>query len=125
MGYEGAIKKLWTELDEDSTGWISLDEMDSHAAQELGEFRGLLEERFKTVETAWREGLDTDGSGVLTFTEFKEACRSLGFTGSAKRVLQYLDLDVWGTGQITIDEIDFLGLPHRRRRMIVAKSWRG
>lgn len=116
MGYEGAIKKLWTELDEDSTGWVSLDEMDSHAAQELGEFRGLLEERFKTVEAAWREGLDTDGSGVLTFTEFKEACRSLGFTGSAKRVFQYLDLDVWGTGQITMDEIDFLGLPHEEEK---------
>jgi len=112
LGYEGSIKRLWTELDEDGTGWVSLDELDPNAAQELGEFRGLLEERYGTVEAAWRQGLDTDRSGSLNLREFKAACRDLGFSGDAKRVFQYLDLDICGVGSITMDELEWLGLPH-------------
>lgn len=112
MGYEGAIKKLWQELDEDQTGWVSLDEIAPQAAEELGEFKEMLETKFGTIERAWNEGLDIDRSGGLTTEEFGDVCKGLGYHGNARRLFQYLDLDVHGTGRITKDELEWLGLPH-------------
>ena len=41
--------------------------------------------RYGNLMRAWRKGLDLDGSGKLSFTEFCKALRDQGFRGSRGR----------------------------------------
>lgn len=71
----------------------------------LAEFRVMLEKRFGNYVRAWRQALDTDRSGRITYIEFCKACREMGVPGSLKRLWQEIDDN--NSGSISIDEIDF------------------
>merc|ERR1719230_2325137 len=65
-------------------------------ARSLDGFKQLLETRFGNLVRAWRKGLDTSGDGKLSFTEFCNSCRAIGYTGNLKKLWNELDVDKSG-----------------------------
>lgn len=67
------------------------------------EFQRYLTGRFGTIEDAWYQAFDTDGSGEINFTEFGIGCKKAGFVGNATRLWAALDDD--RSGSISMDEL--------------------
>ena len=50
----------------------------------LDGFQSMLKIKYGNIFRAWKEGLDTDGSGKLSFGEFCTAVRKIGYCGSVQ-----------------------------------------
>lgn len=110
MHYRGNLKALWNALDEDGTGFVTLDEVDPEAVEHLNDFTYLLSVFFGSIEEAWYSCLDRDGSERCTIEDFQRACKELGYFRAPKKLFKYLDTGC--QGDITIDELFCLGLDH-------------
>jgi len=73
-------------------------------AHDLQGFKRLLIRRFGSLYRAWRKGLDTSGDNKLSFIEFTDACRAIGYAGNLKKLWKELDDD--DSGVISLEEID-------------------
>lgn len=67
------------------------------------DFQKYLIRRFGSIETAWHEAFDTDGSGSLNFTEFGMGCKASGYVGNATKLWAALDID--RSGEISLEEL--------------------
>lgn len=67
------------------------------------EFQKFLISKFGSIEDAWYEAFDTDGSGEINFTEFSIGCKKAGYVGNATRLWASLDEDRGGS--IDLDEL--------------------
>merc|ERR1719440_2767529 len=64
----------------------------------------MLVHRYGTITAAWRQLLDPVSTGRLSFIDFCEACRELGYQRRMKQLWEELDAD--GKGWITLAQID-------------------
>jgi len=53
-------------------------------ASDFAGFKAALARKYGNLLRAWRVGLDTDGSGKISFVEFCNAARAEGFSGNLK-----------------------------------------
>eukprot|EP00929_Paragymnodinium_shiwhaense_P041251 TRINITY_DN21438_c0_g1_i1.p1 TRINITY_DN21438_c0_g1~~TRINITY_DN21438_c0_g1_i1.p1 ORF type:complete len:439 (-),score=84.68 TRINITY_DN21438_c0_g1_i1:196-1512(-) len=67
------------------------------------DFQNFLIRKFGTIEAAWFQAFDTDGSGSVNFTEFGLGCKASGYVGNATRLWAALDED--RSGEISIEEM--------------------
>lgn len=88
--FPGDVAGAWLALDEDLSGFISLNEIDRNANSALVEFRQWAVEEFGSVAMAFKM-LDTDHSNELTYTEFRFAVRNYGFAGDLPVLFENLD----------------------------------
>eukprot|EP00930_Biecheleria_cincta_P033132 TRINITY_DN22945_c0_g1_i1.p1 TRINITY_DN22945_c0_g1~~TRINITY_DN22945_c0_g1_i1.p1 ORF type:complete len:1131 (+),score=224.92 TRINITY_DN22945_c0_g1_i1:60-3395(+) len=79
-------------------------EQASLSASTLDSFKKLLVARYGTMIAAWRQGLDLDGNGRLSFGELCQALREMGFAGNALATWNALDRD--GDGFIQLGDLD-------------------
>merc|ERR1719183_1018971 len=98
-------------MDVDGSMAISLDEFDPEAHQTFEKFKECLQTKYGTIERAWNEGLAKNSPGGLSADLFLAGCARVGYDGDAKKLLKYLDTEEFGMGRITMDELEFLGLP--------------
>ncbi len=56
--------------------------MQNMGAKSSVDFKRLLRRRFGNMWRAWRIGLKCDACKKLSFTEFCQACRGVGFHGT-------------------------------------------
>eukprot|EP00933_Yihiella_yeosuensis_P062316 TRINITY_DN65276_c0_g1_i1.p1 TRINITY_DN65276_c0_g1~~TRINITY_DN65276_c0_g1_i1.p1 ORF type:complete len:777 (-),score=151.38 TRINITY_DN65276_c0_g1_i1:191-2521(-) len=103
--YYGDIAGAWLALDEDLSGSISLNEIDTQAYKSLMDFKAWTDDEFGGVKSAFKV-LDKDVSGTLTYPELKNACRSFGYGGDCRKLFD--SLDQHGDGNLQIHEIYFL-----------------
>lgn len=103
--FNGNVAGAWLALDEDLSGSISLKEIDADAHDSLTEFKIWADSEFGGVKSAFKV-LDADGSGSLSFHEFKLACRDYGFPGDCRRLFKSLDQQ--GEGMLQMHEMFFL-----------------
>lgn len=68
------------------------------------EFAALCERKYGTRICAWRNCLDIDANGKLTFGEFCRALRFLGYAGDFKKLFHSLDKD--RKGHVSLNDID-------------------
>ncbi|CAE7812950.1 GOR [Symbiodinium sp. CCMP2592] len=80
----------WLYSEPDAEAWVHL--------------RRLIMGRFDHPLAAWRGLLDRDDSNSVSWSEFKEACRRVGFQGNVGGAWRTLDNDLSGT--ITLREFD-------------------
>jgi len=105
MGYHGNLKKLWRQLDENCNGFVSLTEIDEQVGQMLGKFKLALMNEYGDMLTAWRKGLDTNGSGRIEEAEIASCCKRLGLNFNSKRLFDVLRTSPNGKG-VTLAEFD-------------------
>merc|ERR1712187_679635 len=68
------------------------------------DFQNFLIRKFGSIELAWAEAFDTDGSGSINFTEFGLGCKASGYVGNATRLWAALDSDY--SGEISMAELN-------------------
>ncbi|CAK0797072.1 unnamed protein product [Prorocentrum cordatum] len=81
-----------------SSGWTA---GDPEAWEEL---RALLLSKYGHLLRAWRMVLDKDSSNKLSWTEFRDACKQIGFAGNTAGAWRHLDDDM--SGYISMREYD-------------------
>lgn len=94
VGYHGDFRSLWFQLDSDTSGSISLHEMDPVNAMRLEKFRTLCIKQCGSMLGAWRRVIDTDRSGTCGPHEFTTACFKLGYDDpkECKTLFDLLDI---------------------------------
>ena len=78
------MNKLWNELDKDSSGLISLDELDPDAEHALRGFREYLVEHFGGLEVAWHKGFDVKNIKRIDVDLFLERCSKIGYVAARR-----------------------------------------
>merc|ERR1719478_408746 len=68
----------------------------------FAEFKEQLTRKYGNLLRAWNLGLDSDGSGKLSFVEFCNSARAEGFAGNLKALWKEMDAD--GEGFVTLEE---------------------
>lgn len=79
------------------------DDVEFWGAKGKDGFVTYLEKKFGNMVNGWR-ALDRDGSGRLSFHEFCNACRAMGYHGNLKKL--WKELDVNNNGCVSLMEID-------------------
>lgn len=69
----------------------------------ISDFQQFLLRRFGSIEEAWHQAFDLDGSGQINFTEFGLGCKAAGYVGNATRLWAALDEDA--SGSISLSEL--------------------
>lgn len=105
MGF-GDTRFLWSAIDVDRSGFITLDEWDTRTFRHLAEFRDICFREYGGVEHAFVHGMDHTGSRTVTLPELQRFCDEVHFSGDVKTLM--LALDVKMTGFITEDELAIL-----------------
>lgn len=104
VGYMDSLSTLWNELDQDKSGFISMDELDLEAHRLLSTFKGALLGRFGSMAAAWL-AMDADKTGRLELREVEDVCELLGIGRDRGRaIFSWYDFD--NSGFITADELD-------------------
>eukprot|EP00931_Biecheleriopsis_adriatica_P102796 TRINITY_DN77725_c0_g1_i1.p1 TRINITY_DN77725_c0_g1~~TRINITY_DN77725_c0_g1_i1.p1 ORF type:complete len:1764 (-),score=486.63 TRINITY_DN77725_c0_g1_i1:84-5375(-) len=86
MGYHGNLKQIWNDLDKNLDGVISLVELDPEAGKTVGQFKLALMNEYGDMATAWKKGLDTNGSGRIDEPEIEAAVKKLGLKLNPQRL---------------------------------------
>eukprot|EP00746_Dinoflagellata_sp_MGD_P112022 gnl/MRDRNA2_/MRDRNA2_48898_c0_seq1.p1 gnl/MRDRNA2_/MRDRNA2_48898_c0~~gnl/MRDRNA2_/MRDRNA2_48898_c0_seq1.p1 ORF type:complete len:1345 (+),score=318.81 gnl/MRDRNA2_/MRDRNA2_48898_c0_seq1:55-4089(+) len=100
---QAKIDELWKLLRRPNRDDLFLDDLDPLAHTEVEKFKQQCLDRYGALEKAFR-AIDRDGSGKVSYAEFKEWCADIKFAGSERRLFDFLDSD--GSGSIGLEEID-------------------
>jgi len=100
------VRRMWPFLDDNNSGFVTLDEWDHDAFVHLMEFRQICLDEFGSMETAFQFGLDTTGSGTSTRQELRGFCQNFEYTKSPDRLFHCLDAH--NKRYITVGDLDFL-----------------
>mmetsp|Transcript_20383 Transcript_20383/g.36478 ORF Transcript_20383/g.36478 Transcript_20383/m.36478 type:complete len:771 (+) Transcript_20383:146-2458(+) len=105
LKYQGDVAGAWRALDEDLSGYITLQEIDSVSSEALGVFRRWCDEEFGSVRSAFQV-FDSSGDNEVTYREWRRSLRIYGFEGNASTL--FYALDVERNGSLALEEVDFL-----------------
>lgn len=83
VGFAGNVKRCFQQLDDDSSGLITFNELDPKWFKNLQNFSELLLAKYKSYQSAWR-AIDADGSNFIDCDEFVEVCKEMGYKGGPK-----------------------------------------
>lgn len=109
IGYTGDLRTLWFNMDMDNSGNITLNELDPVASKALEKFRFLGTKRCGTIEGLWKQVLDQDNSGFVSFAEFSTHIHNLGYEDEDEIWdLFHLLLLKPGSTSLTLGDITFL-----------------
>ncbi|CAE8648688.1 unnamed protein product, partial [Polarella glacialis] len=117
LQFSGNYVLLWQQLTKymalgERSAYITLQALDEEASDTLDEVRDFFEREDVTLEDLWERYLDTDGSGRCPYDDFMGAMTRLGFRAQkAKNVFRMLDFG--GEQDVTMDELELIGLPRR------------
>lgn len=100
------VQQLWSALDSDRSGFITLDEWCSRTYQHLVEFRTICHREYGGVEHAFNHGMDRTGSRTVTYEELSRFCDDMDYSGSVRVLFNALDLKM--DGYLTLDEMPFV-----------------
>lgn len=104
IGFDGNVEGAWLELDADSSGYITLHELDKEAAESLVGFRRWAKQKFGGVLTGFNDLLENQVS--VNMREFKRILKQNLFRGDAEKLFKSLDVD--GSGDLSNSEVAFL-----------------
>mmetsp|Transcript_28237 Transcript_28237/g.65295 ORF Transcript_28237/g.65295 Transcript_28237/m.65295 type:complete len:1163 (+) Transcript_28237:149-3637(+) len=105
IGYHGNLKELWFQLDKDGSGFITMMEIDPEVGEYLGQFKLALMQRYGDMLSAWKKGLDYNGTGRVEEDEVKLCCEQLGLALNPKKLFRMLQQGNKGLG-VTLQEFD-------------------
>jgi len=112
LNYPGKPALLWSVLDSDTTGLITITEFVPVEALQLAKFKHWADEKFGSVRGTFNH-FDRDRNGKMTMQEFVRGCHAQDFPADLKDSVQTLfdvmdDSRSMGKALITADEMAFL-----------------
>merc|ERR1711879_93112 len=107
-GFEGNLRRLWSELDIGSTGKIQMHAWTPEESPILREFQEYLVGNYETAETAWL-AMCKYKQTYLKLGHFVEACKHIGFEGNAAAVHDFLRGDPGASKFVVQRDIVWLG----------------
>lgn len=102
----GQVKSLWTALDGNSSGFLTLDEWDPPSYLALAKFRQVCYHNFGGMECAFNRGMTSSRSNQVSEGELQNFCYNYGYDGDVKAL--FGALDARQNGFIIVEELDFL-----------------
>ncbi|CAE7030732.1 unnamed protein product [Symbiodinium natans] len=87
IGFSGCLTTLWRQLDHDSSGCISLSDIDPQCAAQLADLKVLLTQQFEGSAEKFMKSVDTKGSHRVSKEEFVRAMDTLNCPPGASRRL--------------------------------------
>lgn len=100
------VARVWSALDANRSGFISMDEWDPVSLSYLMEFRKICYRDYAGVVAAIDLAMDTTKSRTVTIKEFERFCERHDFKGNVKKLMEALDLHQHGF--LTADDLAFL-----------------
>jgi len=108
MGFRGNARLIFNELDENSNGTVSLEELDPDCWHLLITFHTCVEE-YGGFSKLW-EFVERDRKRrEIQLSEFQAACDELNYSLSAEKLFQELDID--RSGSLSYDEVLWAAMP--------------
>lgn len=108
MGFRGNARVIFDELDENSNGTVSLEELDPVCWHLLITFHTCVEE-YGGFLKLW-EFVERDRKRrEIQLSEFQAACDELNYSLSAEKLFQELDID--RSGSLSYDEVLWAAMP--------------
>lgn len=109
---------VWEELDDDQSGEISIQELVDETAgvKQTKALSGIekitsakllgqwLKFTHGSLEKGWKERLDLDGGGTISWPEFKNACKTIKIVENPEAVWRELDDDY--SGYVSYEELE-------------------
>eukprot|EP00927_Polykrikos_kofoidii_P059504 TRINITY_DN54653_c0_g1_i1.p1 TRINITY_DN54653_c0_g1~~TRINITY_DN54653_c0_g1_i1.p1 ORF type:complete len:1318 (-),score=202.09 TRINITY_DN54653_c0_g1_i1:132-3737(-) len=119
--FHGNVKSLWQELSA-GEAMATFKDVDPEAQQIVDSTREQLVNQFGSLLAAWQKGLDLDGMGRLTESDFQSSTEKLGWTPKASKKVFNLLLSRRGARSILISDLEALltGLPGPERPSVWA-----
>jgi len=105
LKFKGDTAGAWRALDEDLSGYITLQEIDPASSIALANFRRWCDEEFGSVRSAFSV-FDNSGDNEVTYREWRRSLRIYGFEGDARELFWALDVERSGT--LSLQEVEFL-----------------
>lgn len=105
LHFRDDIAGAWVAMDKDSSGYISLKEIDAPTALRLAYFRCWAHDEFGSVALAF-QGCDINQNGDLSAREFHKGMSQHGYKGELMALFRSLDLD--DSGHLQVNEVAFL-----------------
>jgi len=100
------VARLWSALDQNRSGFLSMDEWDPASFGNLMEFRRICYREYAGMESAFTLALDATGSRTANPQDLHLFCERHGFEGNVKHLMQALD--VRQLGFFTVQDLAFL-----------------
>lgn len=118
-------KELWSVVDTNRSGFITLEEWAPGVYRSLCELREICYREYGGVEHAFYHGMDQQKGRTLTLKALQTFCERHDFTGDVKAAFEALDHKI--DGYISPDEIEFLeacqgGKANKRKNWISFNS---
>jgi Ca2+-binding EF-hand superfamily protein len=105
QGYVGDMKKLWSEMDTDGSGFIALDEFAPAVAAATSElFEKMRAACAGSLINCWIKKFDKSNSGRVSLEKFSKACEEIGVTADPEKLFGYFDFN--NTGSLTLELLD-------------------
>mmetsp|Transcript_11279 Transcript_11279/g.24952 ORF Transcript_11279/g.24952 Transcript_11279/m.24952 type:complete len:367 (+) Transcript_11279:20-1120(+) len=113
MGYVGDISLLWSELDENASGFVTLDELDPVCLRLFEAFRDTCIHHFGGMDEAFRYGVDQTRTGTATVDELLAFCENFRAFPDVENLEETVEMlfkafDLAGAGMLTSASIAFL-----------------
>jgi len=105
------VRPLWLAVDQNESGFLTLDEWDEENYPHLIELFQLCCSQYSTVEFAFKHGMDRKGTGTVTFKELAAFCENFNYRGDARKAFKALDMVVSVALEdsfLTVNEAEFL-----------------
>lgn len=126
MGFSGNYSQAWSELVKDLPScqdFITLATLDTPTADLFEQICFFFEREEITLEDLWENILDPDGSGRCPRYHWMEVLTGFGFSKDiAKRAFKMLDMG--REDDVTLNELELLGLKHRTAQFDMKLSHR-
>eukprot|EP00931_Biecheleriopsis_adriatica_P007443 TRINITY_DN108721_c0_g1_i1.p1 TRINITY_DN108721_c0_g1~~TRINITY_DN108721_c0_g1_i1.p1 ORF type:complete len:1204 (+),score=286.18 TRINITY_DN108721_c0_g1_i1:87-3614(+) len=106
MGYHGNLKKLWKELDVNSSNAISLMEIDSDVGHYVGTFKLALLNKYGDLLSGWRKCIDINKNGRIEEKEISHAVSVLGLDLDPGKLFKMLTSPTSPQAGLTLQEFD-------------------
>jgi len=101
------VAGIWSALDEDKGGSITLEEIDPHGAEGLMQFKEWAESTFGSIHRAYRV-LDETRSNAMSLSLFKRGLNSFGYKGDAKDLFTSLKPEGGRHAVLRLDDMKYL-----------------
>jgi len=122
IGFRGNLPSLWRYIDSDSTGSITLLELDAPCAIVLADFKNLVAGHFGNAAAAFKF-FDANKSGRIGKSEFLLQMKELGYQGNAGKLHDLLDRS--GLGHVHTSDIGFLDKWQPVPYLFAQYNWKG